>query len=199
MGVVAGEAAFPRRDLPRARVNLFIRTLVIYLSTGIFISVLVPYTEPLLLSTSNLASSPFVIAMKYAGNRILPDIVNVVLLICLCGIGSEELFMALGVQVTMAGMGVMSPIFKRINSKGRSVTHTKSGFGLRSQTTCSSPQSLPSSALSGLRLIRLGMHTPAFSPPTSSRSCCVSHCLYSRTLRASYFIGRSPRIQRPPI
>ncbi|TVY43887.1 putative amino-acid permease [Lachnellula subtilissima] len=119
MGVVAGEAAFPRWDLPRARVNLFIRILVIYLSAAVFISVLIPYTEPLLLSTSNLASSPFVIAMNYAGIRVLPDIVNVVLLICLCGIGSEELFVASRVQVAMADMGMMPALFKKIDSKGR--------------------------------------------------------------------------------
>jgi yeast amino acid transporter len=119
MGVVAGEAKFPRWDLPRARVNLFIRILVIYLSSAVFISVLVPYTEPLLLSTSNLAASPFVIAMNYAGIGVLPEILNVVLLICLCGIGSEELFVASRVQVAMADMGMMPAIFKKIDSQGR--------------------------------------------------------------------------------
>lgn len=119
MGVVAGEAVFPRYDLPRARTNLFIRILVIYLSSAVFISVLIPYTEPLLLSTSNLAASPFVIAMNYAGIGVLPDIVNVVLLICLCGIGSEELFVASRVQTAMANMGMMPKIFNTIDSKGR--------------------------------------------------------------------------------
>lgn len=119
MGVVAGEAAFPRWDLPRARVNLFIRILVTYLSSAVFVSVLVPYTEPLLLSTSNLASSPFVIAMNYAGIRVLSHIVNVVLLICLCGIGSEELFVASRIQTAMAEMGMMPKIFNKIDKKGR--------------------------------------------------------------------------------
>lgn len=109
----------PRWDLPRARVNLFIRIMVIYLSTCIFISVLVPYTEPLLLNSSTLAASPFVIAMGYAGIRVLPSIVNVVLLVCLCGIGSEELYIASRVQTAMAKMGMMPAIFNKIDSKGR--------------------------------------------------------------------------------
>jgi hypothetical protein len=64
------------------------------LSASVFISILIPYTEPLLLSTSNLASSLFMIAMNYTGIRVLPDIVNLVPRNSLCGVGSEELFVA---------------------------------------------------------------------------------------------------------
>ncbi|RDW57794.1 AAT family amino acid transporter-3 [Coleophoma crateriformis] len=121
MGVVAGEAKMPRWDLPRARVNLFFRILLIYLASSIFIGVLVPYTEPLLLNSSDLASSPFVIAMGYAGIKVLPDIVNVVLLICLVGIGSEEFYVASRIQTALAKMGMMPALFARVDSAGRPI------------------------------------------------------------------------------
>jgi amino acid permease len=111
----------PRYDMPRAAKNLFVRIILIFLTSCILISVLVPYTEPLLLGTSNVAASPFVIAMGYAGIPVLPHIINVVLLICLCGIGSESLFIASRIQTAMAKMGMMPQIFGKIDDQGRPV------------------------------------------------------------------------------
>ena len=119
MGIVAGEARMPRYDMPRATKNPFVRIILIFLTSCILISVLVPYTEPLLLGTSNVTASPFVIAMGYAGIPVLPHIINVVLLICLCGIGSESLFIASRIQTAMAKMGMMPRIFGKIDDKGR--------------------------------------------------------------------------------
>jgi amino acid transporter len=121
MAIVAGEARMPCYDMPRAAKNLFVRIILIFLTSCILISVLVPYTEPLLLGTSNVAASPFVIAMGYAGIPVLPHIINVVLLICLCGIGSESLFIASRIQTAMAKMGMMPQIFGKIDDKGRPV------------------------------------------------------------------------------
>ncbi len=121
MGIAAGEAKMPRYDMPRATVNLFVRIILIFGSSFILISVLVPYNEPLLLGTSNVAASPFVIAMGYAGIKVLPDIINVVLLICLCCIGSESIFIASRVQTAMAKMGMFPAIFGKVDSKGRPV------------------------------------------------------------------------------
>ncbi|CZR66977.1 related to GAP1-amino acid transport protein [Phialocephala subalpina] len=119
LGIAAGETKMPRYDMPRASVNLFIRIIVIFGSSCILVSVLVPYNEPLLLNTSNVAASPFVIAMGYAGIKVLPDIINVVLLICLCCIGSESIFIASRIQTAMSRMGMFPAIFGRVDSKGR--------------------------------------------------------------------------------
>lgn len=128
MGIAAGEARMPRYDMPRATVNLFVRIILIFGSACVLVSVLVPYDEPLLLGTSNVAASPFVIAMGYAGIKVLPDIINVVLLICLCCIGSESIFIASRVQTAMSKMGMFPAIFGKVDSKGRPIVSLATCF-----------------------------------------------------------------------
>jgi len=122
IGISSGESAFPRWELPRACKNLFIRIMLIYISACVYITVLVPYTDPLLLQgNGTVAASPFVIAIKRVGIRALPDIINVVLLIGLAGIGSESMFTASRIQTAMARMGMMPAIFGKIDSRGRPI------------------------------------------------------------------------------
>ncbi|KAI0130412.1 amino acid permease/ SLC12A domain-containing protein [Xylariales sp. AK1849] len=59
--------------------------------------------------------------MKKVGINVLPDIVNVVLLIGLAGIGSESMFTALSIQTAMARMGMMPAIFGKVDSSGRPI------------------------------------------------------------------------------
>ncbi len=51
MGILAGEARLPRWDMPRACTNLFIRILFFYELSIVFISLLVDYRNPRLLSS----------------------------------------------------------------------------------------------------------------------------------------------------
>ncbi|EXJ86924.1 hypothetical protein A1O3_03878 [Capronia epimyces CBS 606.96] len=119
IAIASGESAFPRWDLPRASKNLLVRIFLIYMSACVYITVLVPYTEPGLLGSSNVAASPFIIAMGKVGIKVLPDIVNVVLLIGLAGIGSESMFIASRIQTAMARMGMFPAIFGKVDSLGR--------------------------------------------------------------------------------
>ncbi|KIW63280.1 hypothetical protein, variant 2 [Phialophora macrospora] len=121
IAIASGESSFPRWDLPRACKNLVIRIFLIYISACVYITVLVPYTDPLLLGKSNVAASPFIIAMGKVGINVLPDIVNVVLLIGLAGIGSESMFIASRIQTAMARMGMFPAIFGKIDSLGRPI------------------------------------------------------------------------------
>ncbi|KAL1898445.1 hypothetical protein Sste5346_003348 [Sporothrix stenoceras] len=125
IGVSVGESVFPRWELPRAAKNLFIRIILIYMSACVYITVLVPYTDPQLLDTSSkIASSPFVIVMDKVGIKVLPDIINVVLLIGLAGIGSESIFTASRIQTSMARMGMFPAIFGKVDRYGRPIYST---------------------------------------------------------------------------
>ncbi|CAK7212608.1 hypothetical protein SEUCBS140593_001560 [Sporothrix eucalyptigena] len=125
IGVSVGESVFPRWELPRAAKNLFIRIVLIYMSACVYITVLVPYTEPRLLDDSNeLASSPFVIVMDKVGIKVLPDILNAVLLIGLAGIGSESIYTASRIQTSMARMGMFPKIFGKVDRYGRPIYST---------------------------------------------------------------------------
>lgn len=119
MGLSAGEAAFPRWDMPRACTNLFARILLFYELSIVFISLLVPYNDPRLLSTGTVASSPFVIAMQNAGITVLPDIINVIILLGLVAIGAESLYVSSRVMTAMAQMNYFPKILGRVDRKGR--------------------------------------------------------------------------------
>lgn len=122
IGISSGESAFPRWELPRACKNLFIRIMLIYISACVYITVLVPYTDPQLLSEgSEITKSPFVIVMNRVNINVLPDIINVVLMIGLAGIGSESMFTASRIQTAMARMGMFPAIFGKVDSRGRPI------------------------------------------------------------------------------
>jgi amino acid transporter len=119
MGISAGETKFPRWDMPRSCNTLVARIVVFYMLSIIMITILVPHNDPLLLGTSTVAASPFVIAMTRAGIKVLPDIVNVIILIGLCAIGSESLFISSRVMTAMARMKLMPQVLGRVDKKGR--------------------------------------------------------------------------------
>ncbi|KAK2801416.1 hypothetical protein FQN51_005310 [Onygenales sp. PD_10] len=81
----AGEAANPRRNIPKAVRRVFYRILFFYVLGSLAIGMLVPYDDPNLLSAqetdgNNGAASPWVIAVRRAGIPVLPSIINAVIL-----------------------------------------------------------------------------------------------------------------------
>ncbi|CAE6354216.1 unnamed protein product [Rhizoctonia solani] len=79
---IAGcETKNPRVAIPKAVNKTFSRVVLFYISSVFMIGLLLPSTEPLLLGGDGTAAqSPFVIAMHRAKIRVLPDIVNAVVL-----------------------------------------------------------------------------------------------------------------------
>lgn len=81
----AGEAANPRRNIPKAIRRVFWRILVFYVLGAIAIGMLVPYNDEHLLTAleNDLPggyASPWVIAVNRAGIPALPSIINAVIL-----------------------------------------------------------------------------------------------------------------------
>lgn len=77
VAVAASETKNPRKNIKKAVGRVFWRILFFYV-VGVFITgLIVPYNDPNLLSASgNAAESPYVIAMKRAGIKGLPHVVN---------------------------------------------------------------------------------------------------------------------------
>lgn len=119
LSISAVEAERPRWDMPRACTNLFIRIILFYELGVIFITILVPYNDTRLLGTGTVASSPFVIAMVDAGVKGLPDMMNAVILLGLCAIGAESMYISSRVMVAMSHMGMFPKILSRVDKKGR--------------------------------------------------------------------------------
>ena len=82
VAVCAGEAKYPRRDIPFVAKSVFLVTIGIYVSSVIFMSLVVPWTNPSLLKIGDDthhydgSRSPFIIAIKEAGYKVLPGLAN---------------------------------------------------------------------------------------------------------------------------
>ena len=119
VGIAAGETENPRKNVPAAIKKTFYRILIFFVFTIFFIGVLIPYDNPSLLSTSSDASaSPFVIAIKLAGVKILPDIINAVLLSVVLSAANSNVYSGARILLGLAETGCAPRIFQRTNKHG---------------------------------------------------------------------------------
>lgn len=121
VGLTAAEAeGNPRIILPKAIKQVFYRILIFYMLTLTLIGFLIPSNSPDLLSaTSTAASSPFVIAIKNGGIKVLPSIFNVVVLISLLSIANSSIFGFSRTMVGLAEQGLAPKIFAYVDRAGR--------------------------------------------------------------------------------
>lgn len=84
ISLVASETINPRKTLPSAFKQVFIRLTLFFVGGALCVGILVPYNDPRLLETQGVTKpgaggSPYVIAMQNMGITALPDIVNILL------------------------------------------------------------------------------------------------------------------------
>lgn len=97
VSIVASETINPRKTLPSAYKQVFIRLSVFFIGGALCVGILVPYNDPLLLQTLGVTKpgaggSPYVIAMQNMGISVLPDIVNVLLVTSAFSAGNSYTF-----------------------------------------------------------------------------------------------------------
>lgn len=97
VAVAAGEAENPRHNIPKAVRRVFWRILFFYVLGTLAIGVLVPYNDASLLGAlkshaSGAAASPWVIAINRAGIKVLPSIINAVILTSATSSGNAFLY-----------------------------------------------------------------------------------------------------------
>ncbi|KAL5494760.1 hypothetical protein ACEPAI_222 [Sanghuangporus weigelae] len=95
IAIAAGEAKNPRRNIPKAISRVYVRLLLFYLGGTFVVGLLVPSNHPDLgLTTSTGARSPFVIAIKSAGIRGLPSVINTAIMTSAWSAASSDLYVA---------------------------------------------------------------------------------------------------------
>lgn len=93
VGIAAGEARNPRKSIPSAVRKVFYRILIFYILGTLAISVITPSNaEDLSLKSKTAAKSPFVIAIKAAGIKGLPSVVNAALLTSATSAASSDMY-----------------------------------------------------------------------------------------------------------
>lgn len=119
VGIAAGETSNPRKTVPAAIKKTFYRILFFFVFTVFFLGLLIPYDNDQLLSSNTDASaSPMVIAAKLAGVKVLPGIINAVLLCVVLSAANSNVYCGSRVLVGLAQSQSAPKFFLRTTSKG---------------------------------------------------------------------------------
>lgn len=120
VGLAAAESANPRKSMPKAIKQVFWRITLFYIVSLILVGMLVPYNNPdLAMGDGTARYSPFVIAIKNAGIKVLPSIMNVVIMIAVLSVGNSSVFGSSRTLAALAAAGQAPKIFNYIDKRGR--------------------------------------------------------------------------------
>jgi len=122
VGVTVGEAANPRKVIPRAIKLTFYRILLFYVVLVFLLGMLVPYNDKKLLEANKLSNSarasPFVVAIENSGIKVLPGILNGAILIFVFSAANSDLYIASRTLYGLAHEGKAPKFFTRTDSRG---------------------------------------------------------------------------------
>ncbi|GAA5886550.1 hypothetical protein JCM6882_001684 [Rhodosporidiobolus microsporus] len=119
VALTAGEAENPRRNVPKAINRVFWRIIFFYVIGVLLMSMIVSPNNPRLLSGAGDASaSPWVIGIEAAGIKVLPHIVNAVILVAAFSAGNSDLYAASRTLYGLACDGQAPKIFTYCTKNG---------------------------------------------------------------------------------
>ncbi|KAL7419425.1 hypothetical protein Q5752_006263 [Cryptotrichosporon argae] len=119
IAIAAAETKNPRRNIPRAAKRVFIRVTVFYILCLFVVGLIVPSNDSnLLTSTGTAASSPFVIAAQRAGVKVLPSIINAVIVTSAWSSGNHAMLVGSRSLYALALEGKAPKIFRTCSRYG---------------------------------------------------------------------------------
>ena len=119
VGIAAGETSNPRKTVPAAIKKTFYRIVFFFVLTIFFIGLLVPSDNDGLISeTTDASSSPFVIAANLAGVKVLPSIINAVLLCVVLSAANSNVYSGSRILVGLAEQGSAPKWMARTTARG---------------------------------------------------------------------------------
>nr|GAT58728.1 predicted protein [Mycena chlorophos] len=122
VGVTAGEAQNPRRNIPIAIRRTFFRILVFYVGGVFVIGLVVPSTNTSLFTANKAktgaAASPFVVATTLVGIRTLNHIINAAILVFVLSAANSDLYIGSRTLYGLAIEGKAPSIFCKVNRFG---------------------------------------------------------------------------------
>jgi amino acid transporter len=122
VGVTVGEAANPRKVIPRAIKLTFYRILLFYVVLVFLLGMLVPYNDKKLLDANKLSNSasasPFVVAIVNSGIKVLPGILNGAILIFVFSAANSDLYIASRTLFGLAHEGKAPRFFTKTDKRG---------------------------------------------------------------------------------
>ena len=120
VGVAAGEARNPRRDVPKAIHTVFWRIMIFYIGAITVIGFLIAFNDSRLLhtETEDVAYSPFTLVFERAGIGIAAALMNAVILTAVLSAGNSGLYASTRMLHSMALQGQAPAWFSYVNRHG---------------------------------------------------------------------------------
>jgi amino acid transporter len=122
IGVTVGEAENPRRNIPMAIKQTFLRILIFYVGGVFVIGLIVPSTNDTLFTATKAktgaAASPFVVATTLVGIKVLNHVINGAILLFVMSAANSDLYIGSRTLYGLAVEGKAPTIFKRVNRMG---------------------------------------------------------------------------------
>lgn len=119
LAIAAAETRNPRRNIPKAAKRVFIRVTVFYLLSLFVVGLIVPSNDPHLAHNNGTASSsPFVVAATKAGVKVLPSIINAVVITSAWSSGNHGMLTGSRSLYALALEGRAPKIFTRVSRFG---------------------------------------------------------------------------------
>lgn len=129
IGIAAGESQDPAKNIPRATRQIFWRILLFYVLSILVISLIIPYTDPTLLSNdeTDISVSPFTRVFEHAGLRLIIDnvevlsaaaIMNAVILTSVLSAGNSGMYASTRMLYALAKEGKAPKMFAKLSNSG---------------------------------------------------------------------------------
>ncbi|KIX02624.1 uncharacterized protein Z518_08566 [Rhinocladiella mackenziei CBS 650.93] len=121
VSLAAAEAADPHRSLPKATRQVFWRIATFYVLSLFIVGLIVPSDSPDLLGASgaNTKASPFVLAIKYAGVKGLPSVMNAVITISVISVANSCTYGSSRTMQALAARGMGPRFLMYVDKQGR--------------------------------------------------------------------------------
>ncbi|EDO16668.1 hypothetical protein Kpol_1052p14 [Vanderwaltozyma polyspora DSM 70294] len=122
LALTAAEQENPIKAIPSACKKTVYRILFLYMLTTILIGFLVPYDSPQLMGSTSGGgshSSPFVIAIASHGVKVVPHLINAVILISIVSVANSAFYSSTRLLLSLSEQGKIPKIFNYVDKEGR--------------------------------------------------------------------------------
>ncbi|MBF2530371.1 amino acid permease [Listeria welshimeri] len=120
VGIAAGESATPEKSVPKAIKQVFWRILLFYIFAIFIIGMIIPYTNPNLLSAdaTDVAISPFTLVFEKASLAFAASVMNAVILTSVLSAGNSGLYASTRMLWAMARDKKAPRFLGKVNRRG---------------------------------------------------------------------------------
>lgn len=117
--LLAGESEYPRRAIYRAAKRVFYRIAILYFTTVLVLSMIVSHTDLAISKPDGTArGSAFVVAIQRSGIKVLPHIVNAVVLTSALSAANLDIIRSSRIIYALASKRQLPKIFLKVNNYG---------------------------------------------------------------------------------